>query len=222
MPLIARLRFTAYDDDYLNTSPAEDLSDSQRGSPSESPSNGFADDSQRLPFETGRMVLSLTGSLHLLSTATFYRPPYIEPDWLKDLIQQPHIPIEGYLAPYLPFPMSKDHHSALLDLCFETVGSFGLNYFKPRFVDAMEQNVNSPGMWFSPLLHLAVLAIGWRYCLDKQLSAAYRPSSFHECRGQDFVQKAHEILLDELKSPCLSTIRALALLSLWHVGMYNE
>ncbi|WWC98824.1 hypothetical protein V866_005717 [Kwoniella sp. B9012] len=175
------------------------------------------------PFETGRLVLSSTGSLHLHPSATFYYPAYLIPEWQHPMdfsISRP-TPLPGYLASYLPFPMSMDHHRYLLDLAFDCSISFATSPFKDKSVAAMDQDPDRWGHYFSPLLHLCVLGVGWRYCRDQTMISMYYPNVSGEQRGKDYMDKAKVLVLNE-STPQLSTITALFTMALYYCGDFKN
>lgn len=175
------------------------------------------------PFGTGRLVLSMTGNLHLYPAATFYSPAYLAPDWQKALeALVPRPPSRpGYLSPYLPFPLDPVHHRRLIDLCFDRMWSFGMNIVADKFLDEMAKDPMGRGYYFSPMAHLAVLAVGWRYFKDPAVSMYYAQENVG-ARGNAFAQRAIEHLWDEVADPRLSTIFALITLSIYHTGMQRE
>lgn len=175
------------------------------------------------PFGTGRLVLSQTGNLHLYPAATFYSPAYLAPDWQKALeALVPRPPSRpGYLAPYLPFPLDPVHHRRLIDLCFDRMWSFGMNVVADKFLDEMGKDPMGRGWYFSPMAHLAVLAVGWRYFKDPAVGMYYAQENVG-ARGNAFAQKALERLWDEVADPRLSTIFALVTLSIYYTGMQGE
>lgn len=175
------------------------------------------------PFGTGRLVLSQTGNLHLYPAATFYSPAYLAPDWqraLEALVPRPPSR-PGYLSPYLPFPLDPVHHRRLIDLCFDRMWSFGMNVVADKFLDEMAKDPVGRGLYFSPMAHLAVLAVGWRYFKDPAVGMYYAQENVGS-RGNAFAQKALERLWDEVADPRMSTIFALITLSIYHTGMQRE
>ncbi|ORY27097.1 hypothetical protein BCR39DRAFT_539242 [Naematelia encephala] len=177
------------------------------------------------PFPTGRLVLSANGNLHLLPSATFYHPAHAAPAWqqILEALEPRPVPLPGYLAPYLPFPMAQDHHRQILHNAFDNLLSFGMNSFEGVFLETMEADSNSRGLYFSPMLHLCCLGVGWRYCRDRRLFAMYHDQDTpYENRGDAFIQKAADLLLDDMAAPRLSTLLSLMLLTLYHIGMLKE
>ncbi|WVW83554.1 hypothetical protein I302_105575 [Kwoniella bestiolae CBS 10118] len=175
------------------------------------------------PFETGRLVLSSTGSLHLHPSATFYYPAYLTAEWqhpMDTLIARP-TPLPGYLASYLPFPMSMEHHRILVDLAFECSICFATSPFKDKFIAAMDQDPDRWGPYFSPLLHLCVLGVGWRYCRDQTLISMYYPNVPREQRGKDYMDKAKILVLNG-HTPHLSTITALFIMAIYYCGDFQN
>jgi hypothetical protein len=192
--------------------------------------DGQNPDPEVAPFGTGWLVLAPTGNLHLLPAATFYFPAHVAPDWQKALeamtpggpgtagrAQRP-----GYLAPYLPFPLDRAHHALLLDACFTHLFSFGRNSYRDKFEAEMEQDPMQRGHYFSPVLHLAVLAIGWRYVSEQEVLRTYYAESSIEHRGQAFIDKALSFVTDDMADPRLSTVIGLIALSEYHTGMLQE
>ena len=176
------------------------------------------------PFETGQLVLSSTGNLHLLPQATFYRPAYVIPEWqhtLTALISR-STPLPGYLAPYLPLPMAETHHAILIDLAFDRLLSFGPNPFRDQFVSAMNVDPDMRGLYFSPLLHLCILGVGWRYNRDPNLAALYYPNVERIQHGDMFIERAKEMVLAEANAAHLSTIWSLFVMTLFYVGQSKE
>jgi hypothetical protein len=180
------------------------------------------DDSDTQPFETGRLMLSNTGNLHLSPSATFYHPAYAVADHNLPVPDPEGSPLAGNLAPFLPFAMAPDHHSMLLDLAFDRQLNFGVNPFKQEFLAAMKKDPNARCWYYSPLLHLSALGIGWRYCIDRDLVRMYHPDGDYEQRGFAFANKARDLLLAEAMAPLLSTILALVCQTIFNVGMVNE
>ncbi|OCF37841.1 hypothetical protein I316_00065 [Kwoniella heveanensis BCC8398] len=178
------------------------------------------------PFETGRLILSSTGNLHLHPSATFYCPAYVKSDWehvLDSLSSSRSVVLPGYLATYLPFPMSREHHRLLIDLAFDCQLCFGPNPFKDKFIDAMDSDPDSRTFYFSPCLHLCVLALGWRYCHDPEIIAMYYPNnSASDRRGVAFVDRARDMILAEADTAHLSNTLALFAMSLFYVGIHND
>lgn len=130
-------------------------------------------------FGTGRLVLSSTGNLHLHPAATFYCPAHVIPEWrqaLDTLNNTRSVPLPAYLSPYLPFHTTQAHHRKLVDLAFDCLLCFGPNPLKDKFVDSMDFDPDRRGLYFSPILHLAILGAGWRYCSDPEIWLCITPS----------------------------------------------
>jgi hypothetical protein len=174
------------------------------------------------PFETGRLVLATTGNLHLSPSATFYHPAYALVEHQQIASDPPHAPLAGNLAPFLPFAMTAHDHRLLLDLAFDRQLDFGVNPFKEEFLAAMNKDPHARAWYYSPLLHLSVLGIGWRYCIDRDMFRMYHSGDDFEQRGVSFADKARDLLLAEAKAPLLSTILALICQTIFNVGMVNE
>ena len=197
-------------------SPAES---NRSPSPSPSASTVTSRHQEEEPFETGQLVLSTTGNLHLLPEATFYRPAYVVPEWQHSL-QVPTRP--GYLARYLPFPIAETHHRLLVDTTFDTLLSFGPNPFRDKFVAAMNADPDARGPYFSPILHLCVLGVGWRNIRDQTILRLYYPYTHRDQHGEEFVNKARDMVLAECVTPHLSNIWALFVMALFYVGVMKE
>jgi len=187
-------------------------------------------DAELAPFGTGRFVLAPTGNLHLYPAATFYFPAHLAPDWQKALDPiAPGAPgsssrpqRRGYLAPYLPFPLDPVHHAMLLDACFSHLFSFGRNSFRDKFEAEMEDDPMQRGSYFSPMLHLAILGIGWRYMTDERVARIYYSEAKVPHRGEEFIEKALQMVVEEVSDPRLSTVMGLITLSEFHTGMLKE
>jgi hypothetical protein len=174
------------------------------------------------PFETGRLVLDTTGNLHLSPSATFYHPAYAHVEHQQMTSDPPNPPLPGNLAPFLPFAMTARDHRLLLDVAFDRQLDFGVNPFKEAFLAAMNKDPHARTWYYSPLLHLSVLGIGWRYCIDRDMFRVYHSGGDFEQRGVIFADKARDLLLAEAKAPLLSTILALMCQTIFNVGMVNE
>nr|XP_018266862.1 uncharacterized protein I303_00842 [Kwoniella dejecticola CBS 10117]OBR89020.1 hypothetical protein I303_00842 [Kwoniella dejecticola CBS 10117] len=181
-------------------------------------------DADESPFKTGRLVLSSTGNLHLFPSATFYCPAHVIPEWRHalDSFLIRSTPLPGYLASYLPFPMAEEHHQLLVDLAFDCLLCFGPNPFKSKFILAMNQDPDTRGHYFSPLFHLCVLGIGWRYCTDRTVVQMYYPNTPKDNRGSAYMEKARHMLLEDSAAPELSTVLALFTLTLYYVGEIKD
>lgn len=176
-------------------------------------------------FGTGRLVLSSTGNLHLHPSATFYCSAHVIPEWrqaLDTLNNTRSVPLPAYLAPYLPSHTTQAHHRKLVDLAFDCLLCFGPNPLKDKFVDSMDFDPDRRGLYFSPILHLAILGAGWRYCSDPGMLAMYYPKSPIENRGLEYVDKARDIVLQEADTGHLSNMLALMVMTLFHVGQTKE
>lgn len=176
------------------------------------------------PFDTGQLVLSSTGNLHLAPSATFYRPAYVISEWQHALerLNAPTVSLPGYLASYLPFPMAESHHAHLIDLAFDCLLTFGINPFKRQFLTTLKSDPDSRGWYFSPTLHLSLLGIGWRYCRDEKMIAMYYPKATRSLQGQAFIERAKNLILPDMNAPCLGAILSLFVMSLYHVGFSQE
>ncbi|KIR69253.1 hypothetical protein I314_00359 [Cryptococcus bacillisporus CA1873] len=177
------------------------------------------------PFGTGRLVLSSTGNLHLHPSATFYCPAHVIPEWrqaLDTLNNTRSVPLPAYLAPYLPFHTTQAHHRKLVDLAFDCLLCFGPNPLKDKFVDSMDFDPDRRGLYFSPILHLAILGAGWRYCSDPEMLAMYYPKSPIENRGLEYVEKARDMVLQEADTGHLSNMLALMVMTLFYVGQTKD
>ncbi|WVQ82905.1 hypothetical protein IAT38_005041 [Cryptococcus sp. DSM 104549] len=176
------------------------------------------------PFQTGCLILSSTGNLHLHPSATFYQPASLIPEWETALQSLPkrRVPLPGYLASYLPFPMMAEHHARLIDFAFEGLLSFGAAPFKDRFVQGMNLDPDVHGLYFSPILHLCVLGIGWRYCQDLDVISMYYPGTDPTLRGDDFMDMARDMVLKESNSVQLSNILSAFFLALYYVGCHKD
>lgn len=182
------------------------------------PIEPFHADSQS-PFETGRLSLDSTGNLHLTPLATFYRPIQAAIDPQAHNGPRNSRP---FAASHLPFAMLESHHSEVLTLGLDVVAAFGGNYFKDRFFVAMNADPSVAGLWYSPFLHLVLLAIGMRYTVKTPDTMMPRSDPSIAYRSQPFAQKAREMMLSEMDNPQLSTIRALALFAVYALGMSEE
>lgn len=177
------------------------------------------------PFGAGRLVLSSTGNLHLHPSATFYCPAHVIPEWrqaLDTLNNTRSVPLPAYLAPYLPFHTTQAHHRKLVDLAFDCLLCFGPNPLKDKFVDSMDFDPDRRGLYFSPILHLAILGAGWRYCSDPEMLAMYYLKSPIENRGLEYVEKARDMVLQEADTGHLSNMLALMVMTLFYVGQTKE
>ncbi|KAL1413326.1 hypothetical protein Q8F55_001085 [Vanrija albida] len=176
------------------------------------------------PFGVGRLALSQNGALHLYPAATFYSPAHMAPDWEKALEALIAGPVNrpGYLAPYLPFPLAPEHHTALIDLCFSHMLSFGMNSFKDKFIAEMRQDPMGKTAYFSPMLHLAVLGVGFRYFRDPEGVGMYYSGEGASNRGEVFIEKAMTMVMDEVRDPRLSVILGLLLLCGYNVGVMKD
>jgi hypothetical protein len=170
------------------------------------------------PFHTGSLDLSLSGNLHLSPQATFYHPA--DTDFSKISSASG---AEAFLSgsPYLPIHLEKENHLRLIDLCFEHTCSYGQNSNRDKFLDEMEHYPSGKGHYFSPLLHLVILAIGLRYCRDRAVIASCDPSGY-DARGTLFIERAKSIMLQETTDASLGTISALFLMSLYYIGLTEE
>lgn len=146
------------------------------------------------------------------------------PDWEKALEALIAGPVNrpGYLAPYLPFPLAPEHHTALIDLCFSHMLSFGMNSFKDKFITEMRQDPMGKTAYFSPMLHLAVLGVGFRYFRDPEGVGMYYSGEGASNRGEVFIEKAMTMVMDEVRDPRLSVILGLLLLCGYNVGVMKE
>lgn len=177
------------------------------------------------PFETGRLVLSSTGNLHLHPSATFYCPAHVIPEWrqaLDTLGNTRSVALPAYLAPYLPFHTTQGHHRKLVDLAFDCMLCFGPNPLKNKFLDSMDFDPDRRGLYFSPILHLTILGIGWRYCTDPEMLAMYYAKSPIENRGSEHVDKARDMVMQEADTGQLSNTLALMVMALFYVGQSKE
>ncbi|ODN73786.1 hypothetical protein L202_07315 [Cryptococcus amylolentus CBS 6039] len=181
------------------------------------------DDEDMAPYETGRLVLSSTGNLHLHPSATFYCPAHVVPEWQHALNrlndQQPElVTLPAYLATYLPLHTTPEHHRHLLDLAFDRLLCFGANPFKDKFLQAMDVDPDARGLYFSPLLHLALLGVGWRYCQDREMLMRHYPRQGGDNRGDEYYAKAQVMIMDEANEPCIGNMFALLVMTLYYVG----
>ncbi|OWZ73110.1 hypothetical protein AYX14_01363 [Cryptococcus neoformans] len=177
------------------------------------------------PFETGRLVLSSTGNLHLHPSATFYCPAHVIPEWrqaLDTLGNTRSVALPAYLAPYLPFHTTQGHHRKLVDLAFDCMLCFGPNPLKDKFLDSMDFDPDRRGLYFSPILHLTILGIGWRYCTDPEMLAMYYAKSPIENRGSEYVDKARDMVMQEADTGQLSNMLALMVMALFYVGQSKD
>jgi hypothetical protein len=128
----------------------------------------------------------------------------------------------GYLASYLPFPLDPVHHALLLDACFSHLFSFGRTAFRDKFEAEMEADPMQCGNHFSPMLHLAILGIGWRYVTDEPVTRTYYCETNVARRGEAFIEKGLQLMMGEVSDPRLSTVIGLIALSEYHTGMLKE
>ena len=147
------------------------------------------------------------------------------PEWqayVESLVVARQTPLPGHLASYIPIPMSQSHHAYLVDRAFDTILSFGFNPFKDRFVEVLNTDPDSRGHWFSPVLHICVLGLGWRYCQDETMKAMYYPTTERDKQGDLFMDKARDMIMSDAQRPCIATIWASFCMSLYYVGTLKE
>lgn len=171
------------------------------------------------PWGTGELVLSGTGNLHSNPEATLYRPVNVR-------LARPQIP-EGpahYLpcsATYLPIPLDTEQHRLLVELAFTYALNLGMNAWKMLFIESMMKGVRNP--FYSPALHMAVVANGLRYCRDPAVIARYlTDGQQYRDRGLVFLDAARREVEKEAQNPQLSTILAYLLICATYVGMSLE
>lgn len=183
------------------------------------------------PVGIGTMVLSQSGSLELDPELTFFRPGI--PFKMKSLGALQGMPFESlsyqdnitwlpHQAPYLPLPVDRELHDHLLDLCFDFGISFGMNAFKDEFIKDMQTQKTKPNHYFSPLLHLSCLAVGYRYLsVNKQIAFLQTLQDMDKSSDISLVliAKARVIAEEEVCEPSLVTILGLLVLSLSCFGM---
>ncbi|GMK54784.1 hypothetical protein CspeluHIS016_0113700 [Cutaneotrichosporon spelunceum] len=157
------------------------------------------------PWGVGELVLSAQGNLHSNPEATLYRPVAVR-------LVRPY-PAEGlahYLpcsATYLPIPLVTVQHRQLVDLAFTYGLSLGMNTWKVIFVDSLNKGVRNA--FFSPALHLAIIATGLRYCRDPGVYNSYlAPGQAYADRGLLFLDAARREVEKESANPMLSTVLA--------------
>ena len=180
-----------------------------------------------MPFQSGQLVLSPNGSLHLAPHATFYHPAFLSPPAAGTCASSTGHAPGGHLAPYLPFHMDKHDHDRILGYAHDCMLAFGMNRFKSTFMAAVERDVSATGPsnpYFSPVLHLCCLGVGWRYERNRGVHERYQWESgdAFETRGQIFIKRARQMVVDRSDSPDLAMIIALQMLALYHVGMVSE
>ncbi|BEJ11392.1 hypothetical protein CspHIS471_0108140 [Cutaneotrichosporon sp. HIS471] len=166
-------------------------------------------DDKQDPWGVGELVLSDKGNLHSNPEATLYRPVAVR-------LARPHPP-EGpahYLpcsATYLPIPLDTEQHRLLVELAFTYGLNFGMNAWKMLFIESMMKAVRNP--FYSPALHMAIVANGLRYCRDPAVYGRYlSEGQGNDDRGLLFLNAARREVEKESANPMLSTILALLLI----------
>ena len=187
----------------------------------------YIKDNSMKPVGIGTMILSKSGSLHLEQGLTFFRPgvPYKIKDW--GALEDPSTKTNGiaYKANYIPIKLEREFHDRLIDLCFDFGISFGVNTFKDEFIDDMHSEHVQPDHYFSPLLHLSCLVVGYRYLSVKEqitFSKKVEKEGSTEEISLTLLAKARIIAEEEVSEPALVTILGLLVLSLCCFGMAFE
>ncbi|GAA6029211.1 hypothetical protein JCM8097_003570 [Rhodosporidiobolus ruineniae] len=101
---------------------------------------------------------------------------------------------------FLPVPLSTALHAEILDLAFRWQLGAWQSIDRGSFLENMY--IGGRTRYYSPFLHLSILAIGCRYYPSD-------PST----RGEPFAKAALDLLGDEIASPKFSTIRGLMVIS---------
>jgi hypothetical protein len=177
------------------------------------------------PFSTGGTFLCPNGALHLHAQATFYQGLHVTPEEMASLgHRHANLPRSGPIskpweAPYLPFPMTEKDHQTILDLGFQAVSFMLSSGYKKRFVSHLLDDPENRTATYSPSIHLAILAYGWRYCRDYPIIARYTQlgHSYDE-RGYKFADKAREMAEAEYSSPKICTVIGFDMLALFLAG----
>lgn len=86
----------------------------------------------------------------------------------------------------------------------------------------MEADPAQRGVYYSPMLHLAILGVGWRYMTDERVIRTYYDLDSVPNRGEQFIDAALHLLIRELADPRMSTVIGLVALSEYHTGMLKE
>jgi hypothetical protein len=176
-------------------------------------------DDEQDPWGVGELVLSDKGNLHSNPEATLYRPVAVR-------LARPHPP-EGpahYLpcsATYLPIPLDTEQHRLLVELAFTHGLNLGMNAWKMLFIESMMKAIRNP--FYSPALHMAIVATGLRYTRDPAVYTRYlaEDQGFKD-RGMLFLDAARREVEKESANPMLSTILAWLLICATYVHMSLE
>ncbi|GAA5912960.1 hypothetical protein JCM6882_008884 [Rhodosporidiobolus microsporus] len=116
---------------------------------------------------------------------------------------------------FLPVPLPNELHASLLDLAFR----FFFNTHRMVELDQFLADLNKGRRsWFySPFLHLSILATGCNYVHNPPPALCSDPSD-PSTRGEPFAQAALDLLNAELTNPRFSTIQGLMILAKWMSG----
>lgn len=170
------------------------------------------------PWGVAELVLSTNGQLHSNPEPTLYRPVRIA---LRPPIQEGPAHYLPCSATYLPIPLDTAQHRLLVEIAFNHALTLGMNAWKMLFIESMMKGVRNP--FFSPALHLAIVANALRYCRDMEVVGRYLlPGQEYKDRGMIFLEAAQREIAKEAAAPQLSTIVAYLLISATYVGLAME
>lgn len=83
----------------------------------------------------------------------------------------------------------------MIDLVFDCMLCFGLNFFKDKFIDFMDFDLDCWGLYFLLIFYLIILGIGWRYCIDLEMLVMYYVKFLIENRGLEYVDKVRDMVM---------------------------